>query len=66
MVKVRSMSWIPFKREREPERYYLLPGQGGASYRRKRNVMLAWSVTIALLLSGGLTAFFFYLNRMHH
>jgi hypothetical protein len=60
------MNWFPFKRGKEPERYYLLPGQGGASWRRKRNFMLLWSVILALLLSGGLTALFYYMNRMHH
>ena len=60
------MKWLPFKRNKEPERFYLLPGQGGASYRRKRAVMLTWSVILALLLSGGLTALFYYLNRTQH
>jgi hypothetical protein len=60
------MSWFPFKTKKEPERYYLLPGQGGEEYRRKRNYLLAWSVFLALLLSGGLTALLFYLNHPKH
>jgi len=59
------MKWLPSKRAREPERYYLLPGQGGAPYRRKRNFMILWSVVLALLLSGLLTALFLFLNRPH-
>jgi hypothetical protein len=59
------MSWAPFKRQKkEDKRYYLLPGQGGNAYRRKRNFMLTWSVIVGLLLSGALTALLFYLNRM--
>lgn len=58
------MNW--FKRDKEPERFYLLPGQGGSAYRRKRNLMLTWSVIMALLLSGALTALFFFLNRPAH
>ena len=60
------MKWFPSKRARAPERYYLLPGQGGAAYRRKRNYMLTWSVILALLLSGALTALFLFLNRTQH
>jgi hypothetical protein len=59
------MKWFPSKRARAPERYYLLPGQGGAAYRRKRNFMIFWSVVLALLLSGLLTALFLFLNRPH-
>ncbi len=60
------MKWLPFKRDKEHERFYLLPGQGGAAYRRKRNVMLIWSVILALLLSGVLTAAFYYMARPQH
>lgn len=60
------MNWFPFKRDKEPERFYLLPGQGGSAYRRKRNVMIVWSVILALLLSGGLAALFYYMNRTQH
>jgi hypothetical protein len=60
------MKWFPFKRSKEPERYYLLPGQGGEAYRRKRNFMITWSVILAVLLSGALSALFFFMNRPVH
>ena len=51
--------------KKEPERFYLLPGQGGDSYRRKRRYLLTWSVLFALLLSGGLAVAFYLMNRVH-
>jgi len=51
--------------KKEPERFYLLPGQGGESYRRKRRYLLTWSVIVALLLSGGLAVAFYFMNRVH-
>jgi hypothetical protein len=59
------MSWFSFKSGKERERFYLLPGQGGDEYRRKRKYMLIWSTILALLLSGALTAMFWYMNRLH-
>jgi hypothetical protein len=59
------MSWFPFNRNKEHERFYLLPGQGGEAYRRKRKYMLIWSTILALLLSGALTTMFWLMNRQH-
>lgn len=50
--------------KKEPERFYLLPGQGGSSYRRKRNYLLAWSVIVALVVSGLLAVALFLMNRI--
>jgi hypothetical protein len=60
------MSWFSDRPKKEPERYYLLPGQGGKEYRRKRFVMVTWSVVIALILSTVMTALFYYMNRPPH
>lgn len=43
------MNW--FNRDKEPERYYLLPGQGGRALQRKRRIMLVWSLTVGVLVS---------------
>jgi hypothetical protein len=59
------MSWFTFKSNKERERFYLLPGQGGAEYRRKLKYMLIWSTLLALLFSGALTALFLYMDRVH-
>jgi hypothetical protein len=58
------MNWP--KRKKEPERFYLLPGQGGKEYRRKRRVMLTWAAVAALLFSGAMTALFYFMNHAQH
>jgi CHASE2 domain-containing sensor protein len=60
------MSRSPKKRDKEPERFYLLPGQGGASFRRKRRILITWSVVAALVFSGVLTGLFYLMNRPSH
>jgi hypothetical protein len=43
-----------FKRHhkhREQERYYLFPGQGGRSLRRKQRMMVAWALGVGLATS---------------
>jgi hypothetical protein len=60
------MNWFLRKRNKESERFYLLPGQGGEGYRRKRRVMLTWSVILALVFSTALTALFYFMNRPLH
>ena len=48
-VLVTQMIWG--KRDKERERYYLLPGMGGKASRRKHNRILAWSIAAGLLVS---------------
>lgn len=36
----------------DKERYYLLPGQGGSSYRRKQRVILKSSIIVGIIVSG--------------
>ena len=38
-----------FKSKKPRERFYLLPGQGGRSYRRKQQRFLTWSVSVAVI-----------------
>jgi hypothetical protein len=59
------MNWFRPHHKKEPERFYLLPGQGGESYRRKRRFLLTWSVLVALLVSGALGVAFYFMNRVH-
>ena len=35
----------------EKERYYLLPGQGGSSYRRKQRFILKSSILVGIIVS---------------
>jgi hypothetical protein len=57
------MNW--FARDKERERYYLLPGQGKRSLQRKRKLMLLWSVVVGLLVSIVLALLFFWTNGYH-
>jgi hypothetical protein len=51
------------KRDKETQRFYLLPGQGGAAYRRKQKFILKWSVIAGLVVSAALAAIMYLLNR---
>jgi len=37
--------------KKERERFYLLPGMGGSAIRRKRKLMLKWSIAAGLVVS---------------
>jgi high-affinity Fe2+/Pb2+ permease len=52
-----------FKRNKEAERFYLLPGQGGQAYRRKQKFILKWSIVVGLIVSAVLGALMYYLNK---
>ena len=43
------MAW--FRRDKEKERFYLLPGMGGSNLRRKRKLILKWSIAAGLFTS---------------
>ena len=55
------MNWF---RSKPPQRFYLLPGQGGEGFRRKRRIILTWSVLVALLVSGALVILLYFMNRI--
>lgn len=57
------MNW--FKRDKEPERFYLLPGQGGRALRRKHRMMLQWSLIVGLLVSAALAWAMCSMNNSH-
>jgi hypothetical protein len=40
-----------FAKDKERERYYLLPGQGGRSARQKHRRILLWSIVVGLFAS---------------
>ncbi len=52
------------KVDKEPERFYLLPGQGGRAARRKHLYFLKWSVIAALGMSAILALVMYLLNRL--
>jgi hypothetical protein len=51
------------KADKERERFYLLPGQGGREARRKHLRFLRWSAIAALGMSAILAALMYLLNR---
>ena len=52
------MQW--FGRNKEQQRFYLLPGMGGRALRKKQRLFLRWSIAIGLVVSA-LTAGILYL-----
>lgn len=52
-----------FKRNKETERFYLLPGQGGKAFRRKQRYILIWSIIVGLALAALLGALMYFLNK---
>jgi hypothetical protein len=47
----------------EKERFYLLPGQGGSSYRRKQRYILKAAIAVGVLVSAVLAVVMFLLYR---
>jgi len=48
---------------KERERYYLLPGQGGRSARRKHRRILLWSIIVGLFASAVFVGTMYMLAR---
>ena len=57
---LRGVAHSERTRKKDSQRFYLLPGMGGSSLRRKRKLILIWSV-VAGIVASGLVAFMLYL-----
>jgi hypothetical protein len=55
------MLW--FGKDKERQRYYLLPGMGGSAARRKQKLMLQWAIAAGVVISVVLAALMYFLNR---
>jgi len=55
------MAW--FERDKERERFYLLPGMGGSARRRKELRFLRWSIAAGLLASAALAVVLYFISR---
>jgi hypothetical protein len=55
------MRW--FERNKEPERFYLLPGMGGRARRQKEMRHLRWAIAAALLVSAVMAAILYFISR---
>jgi hypothetical protein len=57
---------MPGKKPKERERFYLLPGQGGRSFRKKQMLILGWSTAAALIFGSILAAVIWWFSRPMH
>ena len=55
------MLW--FARNKEQERFYLLPGMGGRALRKKQRLFLRWSIAIGLVVSGVVACVLYLISR---
>ncbi len=60
-MKISQMLW--FERDRERERFYLLPGMGGRARRQKELRFLRWSIAAGLVVSAALAALLYFISR---
>lgn len=59
-----SSKLTPREDPAEKERYYLLPGQGGSSYRRKQRLIIKYSIIVGLLVSGLFAVIAYFVHRL--
>jgi hypothetical protein len=50
-------------KDKEKNRFYLLPGQGGRAHRSKQWRVLKWSLLTALIVAGIMAAALYWLNN---
>ena len=50
-------------RDKERERFCLLPGMGGRAFRRKQRVFLWWAILAGMLVSSFVAGVLFLLSR---
>lgn len=58
-----SANLLSARPEKERERYYLLPGMGGRALRRKRRMIMQWSLAAGLLASAIVACLLYLLSR---
>jgi hypothetical protein len=60
-MKLPQMLW--FDRDKERERFYLLPGMGGRARRQKEMRFLRWSIAAGLLGSAIVAVILYLISR---
>jgi hypothetical protein len=60
-MRILQMRW--FERDKERERFYLLPGMGGRARRRKELRFLRWSIAAGLLVSAIVAGILYFISR---
>jgi hypothetical protein len=54
------------QRPEEKERYYLLPGQGGSSYRRKQRFIMKSALVVGVVVSAIFAIVMYLTHRVPH
>jgi hypothetical protein len=54
---------LGFARDKEKDRYYLFPGQGGRSARRKHRRILLWSILFGVVVSIAFAAILYFISN---
>jgi hypothetical protein len=57
------MSW--FRRDKEHQRYYLLPGMGRRAVHSKQLMMLRWSIAVGLVFSVMVGLMIYWMDSIH-
>jgi hypothetical protein len=60
-MRIRQMLW--FERDKERQRFYLLPGMGGRARREKELRFLKWSLAAGLVISTILAGVLYLISR---
>ena len=60
-MKISQMLW--FERDKERERFYLLPGMGGRARRAKEMRFLRWSVAAGVVVSASMACILYFISR---
>ena len=55
------MLW--FERDKERQRFYLLPGMGGRARRQKEMRFLRWSIAAGLVVSAIVAGILYFISR---
>ena len=63
LMSANQMNWFRPKRNKETERFYLLPGQGGRAYRRKQKFILTWAIIVGLAVAAIWGSLMYFLNK---
>ena len=56
------MAWFEGNKDKERQRFYLLPGQGGRAYQRKQRLILKAAILVGIIISAVLVLLFYWLN----
>lgn len=63
-LKGTKFYWMFWQtKDKEQQRFYLLPGMGGRAFRRKQKIILYWSLAAGLIVSGVVACILYVISR---